>query len=49
MEVHLFGVSPADARIIAVVAVTLAVIALAAVIVPSWRASTVDPVAVLNS
>jgi ABC-type lipoprotein release transport system permease subunit len=49
MKAQLFGVGSADPRIIAGVAAILAAIAFVAVAVPSWRASSVDPVTALNA
>jgi len=45
----LYGVRPADPVTLAAVAALLGLVALAACIVPAWRASTVDPVAALRS
>ena len=45
---YLFGISAADPRIWAVGVVTLVAAALAATAIPAWRASRVDPVAMLR-
>jgi putative ABC transport system permease protein len=45
----IFGVSAADPLTLAVVAATLAVVALLSSLVPAWRASRVDPVRALRS
>ena len=48
MTAHLVGVAPMDPAVIAGVVVTLAGIAFVAILIPSWRASGIDPIAVLN-
>lgn len=45
----LFGVKPNDPVILAVAAALLALLAIAASLVPGWRAARVDPVAALRS
>jgi ABC-type antimicrobial peptide transport system permease subunit len=48
LERLVFGVSASDAITLAVVAATLAIVALCASLVPAWRASRVDSVTVLR-
>jgi hypothetical protein len=48
MQSQLFGVSPTEPRVMAAVAVALGVIGLAASVIPSWRATRIDPVTALN-
>ena len=48
IESQLFGVKPADPAIYAAAAVVLAAVALAAALVPGWRASRIDPVTALK-
>ncbi len=45
----LYGVSPGDPATFAAVAVTLAVMAVAATIVPAWRAAAVNPIVALRA
>jgi len=45
----LYGVTPGDPATLAVVAGTLAATAVAASIVPAWRASTVNPIVALRA
>jgi ABC-type antimicrobial peptide transport system permease subunit len=47
MQSLLFGVQPTDLRVMAVVAVTLALVGLTACLVPARRATRVDPVRAL--
>jgi len=44
-----FGVSPSDPLTLVAVAATLALVALAASLVPAWRAARQDPVAALRT
>jgi len=48
MQSLLFGVSPLDPAVIAVVIAALAVVALVASVLPSWRAMRIDPIGVLG-
>ncbi len=48
MESQLFDVSPADPAVTAIVAVSLAGVAVAASVIPSWRATRINPISVLN-
>ncbi len=48
MRSQLFGVQPTDPRVVALVVAVLAVVALAAMIVPARRASRVNPLIALN-
>jgi ABC-type antimicrobial peptide transport system permease subunit len=48
LEGVLFGVATTDAVTMLVVTVMLAVIGMAATLVPSWWAARIDPVAVLR-
>jgi putative ABC transport system permease protein len=48
LETQLYGVSALDPRVLSVVVVLLAVVALAASIMPAWRAARIDPIRVLN-
>jgi ABC-type antimicrobial peptide transport system permease subunit len=48
MKSHLYGVAQMDPLVISAVALILAVIALAASVIPSWRASAINPGIVLN-
>jgi predicted permease len=48
IESMLFGVQPTDVRVMAVVAVALALVAFVACVIPAWRATRVDPVTALN-
>ena len=48
LRAQLYGVTAADPRVIAGAAALLAAIALAAIAIPSWRASRIDPAAALN-
>jgi putative ABC transport system permease protein len=45
----LFGVAPADPLAFAVAAALLPLVALAASLIPAWRATRVDPMAALRS
>lgn len=45
----LYGAQPLDAAVFAVVALTLLSVAIAACIVPSWRASRLDPIQALRA
>jgi predicted lysophospholipase L1 biosynthesis ABC-type transport system permease subunit len=49
LESLLFGVTPTDARTMAVAAVSLAAVALTAAALPAWRAARFDPVAALRT
>jgi ABC-type antimicrobial peptide transport system permease subunit len=49
VESLLYEVSPRDPLVLAVVAVTLLSIAVAATLVPAWRAMRVDPVVALRA
>jgi predicted permease len=49
LESLLFGVTPTDARTMAVAALSLAAVALTAAALPAWRAARFDPVAVLRT
>ena len=44
----LFGLAPADPRVLGVAALVLMIVALGAGLIPAWRASRVDPVAALR-
>jgi predicted permease len=44
----LFGLTPADPRVLGVAALVLMAVALGAGLIPAWRASRVDPVAALR-
>jgi len=48
MESLLYGVSPSDPVVLAGVAATLGVVALAASVIPSFRATRINPISVLN-
>ena len=48
MAALLFGVGPRDPRTFLAVASTLFAIALAAALVPAWRAARIDPAAALR-
>jgi putative ABC transport system permease protein len=48
MESQLYGVSPMDPVVLAIVALALAVVALAASVIPSWRAARINPISVLG-
>jgi len=45
----LFGVTPTDPLTVAAAAAALCVVALAASLLPAWRATRVEPTAVLRS
>ncbi len=45
----LFEVKPTDASVLAVVVILLAVVALAACLIPAWRAGRIDPVVALRA
>jgi putative ABC transport system permease protein len=49
LEGELFGVVPTDLSVFATVALVLTVTALAASLIPAWRAATVDPLVALRS
>lgn len=46
---QLYGVQPAEPRVLAVAVMVFGVVALAAMLGPAWRASTTDPMLVLNA
>ena len=48
LRAQLYAVTTADPRVIGGAAALLAVIATAAIAIPSWRASRIDPAATLN-
>jgi len=48
MESQLFGVSTVEPAVLALVAMALAGVALAASVIPSWRATRINPVTVLG-
>jgi predicted permease len=48
MTVLLYGVAPTSVAVLLPVSAVLSAVALLATIVPAWRASRIDPVAVLN-
>jgi ABC-type antimicrobial peptide transport system permease subunit len=48
VESQLFGIKPADPRVLAGAAASLALVALMAAWVPGWRASRIDPVRALK-
>jgi ABC-type antimicrobial peptide transport system permease subunit len=48
VEALLFGTSPRDPIVMAVVAITLLVVAAVASAVPAWRAARVDPLVALR-
>lgn len=45
----LYGIRPGDARVLMVVAATIVVIAIAAALIPAWRAARVDPTVALRA
>ena len=49
LEGLLFGLSPTDIVNLAVAALILVLVALAAALVPAWRAATVDPLVALRA
>jgi putative ABC transport system permease protein len=49
LQSQLYGVQPAEPRVLAVVVMVFGVVALAAMLGPAWRASTTDPMLVLNA
>jgi ABC-type antimicrobial peptide transport system permease subunit len=49
LEGLLFGLSPTDIVNLAVAALILVLVALAAALVPAWRAATVDPLIALRA
>ena len=48
IESQLYGVSSLDPGVLALVAALLATVALAACLVPAWRAMRIDPVVALR-
>jgi len=48
MQGLLYGVAPTSAAVLTMVGISLSVVAVLATMVPAWRASRIDPVAVLN-
>jgi predicted permease len=48
MQTMLFNVAPMDPSVVGLVAVTLVVVALVASVIPSWRASKINPAVVLG-
>jgi predicted permease len=48
MESMLFDVSPMDPTVLGLVAMTLGVVALIASVIPSWRATRINPIVVLG-
>jgi predicted lysophospholipase L1 biosynthesis ABC-type transport system permease subunit len=48
MESMLFDVSPMDPTVLVLVAMTLGVVALIASVIPSWRATRINPIVVLG-
>jgi ABC-type antimicrobial peptide transport system permease subunit len=48
MKSQLVDVAPADPIVLLLVSATLVVVALAASLVPAWRASRIDPIVVLS-
>jgi len=44
----LYGLSPADPRLLAAVAIVLGIVAVAAVLIPAYRAVKVDPLIALT-
>jgi putative ABC transport system permease protein len=48
LEGLLFGVPPTDALTVAAVVAAVGVVGVVATLVPSWRATRIDPVAVLR-
>ncbi len=48
LQSQLFGIDPTDPRAIAAAAMVLGTTALAAALLPAWRASRVDPVSALK-
>ena len=49
IEAQLFGVSPFNARMILLASAVLALVGLAAALLPGWRAATVSPVDALRA
>lgn len=49
LQSQLYGVQPAEPRVLAVAVMVFGVVALAAMLGPAWRASTTDPMLVLNA
>jgi predicted permease len=49
IESLLFGIRPTDVATIAVVCVTMLLVAVGATVVPAWRAARLDPVSVLRA
>ena len=49
IEAQLFGVSPFNARMILLASGVLALVGLAAALLPGWRAATVSPVDALRA
>jgi ABC-type antimicrobial peptide transport system permease subunit len=49
LQSQLYGVEPAEPRVLAVAVIVFGVVALAAMLGPAWRASTTDPMLVLNA
>jgi ABC-type lipoprotein release transport system permease subunit len=48
MQAQLFNISPMDPVVLGLVAVTLLGVALFASVIPSWRATKIDPIVVLS-
>jgi ABC-type antimicrobial peptide transport system permease subunit len=45
----LYGIEPGDVRVLLAVSMTIVAIAIAAALIPAWRAARVDPLTALRA